>query len=107
VHGRPAVIETTRRLTSHGVSRRCVPAQLLSREAILATRSRPTRQKHDRERARQQKQKDKAIRRQVAKEQPRVQRVAGAEDPDIAGIRPGPQPKPWNEEDLVEEGEEE
>ncbi len=47
------------------------------------------------------------MRRQVAKEQPRVQRVAGAEDPDIAGIRPGPQPKPWNEEDLVEEGEEE
>jgi hypothetical protein len=32
-----------------------------------------------------------------------VTRVAGAEDPDIAGIRPGPQPKPWNEEDLVEE----
>jgi hypothetical protein len=35
-----------------------------------------------------------------------VTRVAGAEDPDIAGIKPGPQPKPWNDEDLVEEAEE-
>jgi len=35
-----------------------------------------------------------------------VARVAGAEDPDIAGIKPGPQPKPWNDEDLVEEVEE-
>jgi hypothetical protein len=35
-----------------------------------------------------------------------VVRVEGAEDPDIAGIKPGPQPKPWNEEDLVEEVEE-
>jgi hypothetical protein len=43
----------------------------------------------------------------MAKEQPRTQRPAGGEDPDIAGIRPGPQPKPWNEEDLVEEAEEE
>jgi hypothetical protein len=101
------------------VSRRFVPAQprassrardahlTFSREAILATRSRPTRQKHDRERARQQKQKDKAARRQVAKEQPRVQRPAGGEDPDIAGIRPGPQPIPWNEEDLPTEESEE
>ncbi len=73
---------------------------------ILATRSRPTRQKHDRERARQQKQKDKAARRLNAKTE-RVTRVSGGEDPDIAGIRPGPQPKPWNDDDLVEEAKDE
>lgn len=36
----------------------------------------------------------------------RVQRPAGGEDPDIAGIVPGPQPKPWEDEDLGENGEE-
>jgi hypothetical protein len=34
-----------------------------------------------------------------------VPRATGSEDPDIAGIQLGPQPKPWNEDDLVE-GEE-
>lgn len=62
-------------------------------------RSRPTRQKHDRERAKRQKQQDKAARRATAKATPRS-RPAGGEDPDIAGIVPGPQPSPWGEEDL-------
>jgi hypothetical protein len=33
-------------------------------------------------------------------------RAAGDEDPDIAGIVPGPQPSPWGDEDE-EEAEEE
>jgi hypothetical protein len=33
--------------------------------------------------------------------------AATGEDPDIAGIIPGPQPKPWNDEDLVPLEEEE
>jgi hypothetical protein len=31
-----------------------------------------------------------------------VPRASGGEDPDIAGIQLGPQPKPWNEDDLVD-----
>jgi hypothetical protein len=27
------------------------------------------------------------------------------EDPDIAGIIPGPQPRPWEDDDLIEEPE--
>src|SRR5262249_34305958 len=73
----------------------------------LATRSRPTRQKHDRERAKQQKQKDKAARRPSAKATPRPSRPSNGEDPDIAGIVPGPQPKPWDDEDAEENEENE
>ncbi len=59
-------------------------------------RSRPTRQKHDRERAKRQKQQDKAARRSAAKTD-RPERPANGEDPDIAGITPGPQPPPWDD----------
>lgn len=69
----------------------------------MAKKSRPTFQKREKEKARQQKQKEKEARRVDAKE-----RRAGApdrlgdEDPDIAGIRPGPQPLP-EEWDYVKE----
>jgi hypothetical protein len=52
-------------------------------------------EKRQKERARQQKRREKEMRRKEAKE-----RKANAptrskeEDPDIAGIRPGPQPLP-------------
>jgi len=69
-------------------------------------KARPTFQKRAKERARQQKQRDKAVRRLEAKQQKAQAgpRGAGEEDPDIAGIRPGPQPLPaqW---DLVPENE--
>lgn len=61
----------------------------------MPKKSRPTFQKREKEKARQQKQRDKQDRRAEAKE-----RRANAplkhegEDPDIAGIRPGPQPLP-------------
>lgn len=61
----------------------------------MAKKSRPTFQKREKEKARQQKQKDKEARRADAKERrgnPSM-RIEG-EDPDIAGIRPGPQPLP-------------
>ena len=62
----------------------------------MANKSRPTFQKRAKERARQQKQRDKAMRRLEAKhEKAQTEpRRAGEEDPDIAGIRPGPQPLP-------------
>lgn len=62
----------------------------------MAKKSKPTFQKREKEKARQQKNKDKEARRLEAKERSRanVGRSLGGEDPDIAGIRPGPQPLP-------------
>jgi hypothetical protein len=61
----------------------------------MAHRPRPSAQKLEKERARQEKQKDKEVRRMEAKKSraDTVSNPAG-EDPDIAGIRPGPQPLP-------------
>jgi hypothetical protein len=60
----------------------------------VANTGHPTQQKRNRERARQEKQKEKTARRLAAK----ARRASAAprppgEDPDIAGIRPGPQPR--------------
>jgi hypothetical protein len=61
----------------------------------LAKKSRPTFQKREKEKARQQKQKDKEARRVDTKERRAdAPDRHGDEDPDIAGIRPGPQPLP-------------
>jgi hypothetical protein len=60
-------------------------------------KSRPTQHKRARERAKQEKQQQKAARRQEAKvRKPSGPNDAG-EDPDIAGIVPGPQASPWAE----------
>ena len=60
----------------------------------MANRSRPSQQKRHKERARQEKQKMKAERRQEAKviRSSSGPRQHGDVDPDIAGIIPGPQP---------------
>jgi len=65
----------------------------------VANRTRPTLEKRAKERARQEKRKQKDERRATAK----VQRAAntrqdGTVDPDIAGIVPGPQPSPWGDD---------
>jgi hypothetical protein len=58
-------------------------------------RSRPTQLKHQRERALAERRKDKAAKRQEAKaRKASTPARTGDEDPDIAGIRPGPQPLP-------------
>ena len=63
-------------------------------------KSRPTQNKRARERARQEKQQQKQARRQEAKSRKSsVSPAAGGEDPDIAGIIPGPQPNPRGDED--------
>ena len=72
----------------------------------MASRPKVTQQKRARERARQERQQEKVRRREEAK----VRRAStpghtGDEDPDIAGIIPGPQPSPWGDE-LVDEDEE-
>jgi hypothetical protein len=72
----------------------------------MANKARPTFQKRQKERARQQKQQDKALRRLAAKQQKAQAGPQGksAADRDLVGIRPGPQPLPpqW---DLVRETE--
>jgi hypothetical protein len=68
--------------------------------------ARPTSQKRAKEKARMDRQKEKEkkraeIRERKANAPPR----SGDEDPDIAGIRPGPQPIPdWLREDEGDEG---
>lgn len=66
----------------------------------MANRTRPTLEKRAKERARQERRKLKDERRASAKAQRAANpRHEGAEDPDIAGIRPGPQPSPWGDEE--------
>ena len=61
----------------------------------MAKKSRPTFQKREKEKARVQKQKEKETRRVESKERRADQPdTFDGEDPDIAGIRPGPQPLP-------------
>jgi hypothetical protein len=63
-------------------------------------KSRPTQNKRARERARQEKQQQKTARRLEQKSQRTSKSTANdGEDPDIAGIVPGPQPNPWGDED--------
>jgi len=61
----------------------------------MARRSRPSFMKRQKEMARQQKQNDKRARRLEDRDAPVADAIqTGGEDPDIAGIRPGPQPPP-------------
>ena len=67
----------------------------------MANRTRPTLEKRAKERARQEKRKQKEERRASAKAQRSTSpRPDGGEDPDIAGIVPGPQANPWGDEEL-------
>ena len=71
----------------------------------MANRTKVTQQKRARERAKQERQQEKVRRREEAKSRRTTTvRTAEGEDPDIAGIIPGPQPSPWGdeEEDLPE-----
>jgi hypothetical protein len=65
----------------------------------MAKKSRTTFKKRQKEMARQQRQKDKMARRVERKERSaEMPPVVEGEDPQIAGIQPGPQPLPdeWN-----------
>jgi hypothetical protein len=65
----------------------------------MAKKSKQTFQKREKEKARVLKRKDKEARRLESKAlKANVTTVIRDEDPDIAGIRPGPQPLPeqWN-----------
>jgi hypothetical protein len=61
----------------------------------MAQRSKATFQKREREKEKQQKQRDKEARRVEARKIKAEREPGnGHEDPDIAGIKPGPQPLP-------------
>ena len=70
----------------------------------MANRTKVTQQKRARERAKQERMQEKNRRREEAKSRKanEPQLAGGDEDPDIAGIIPGPQPSPWDDADLVE-----
>jgi hypothetical protein len=73
----------------------------------MANRTKVTQQKRARERAKQERQQEKTRRREEAKvRRANTPRQESDEDPDIAGIVPGPQPSPWGEE-LADTDEEE
>ena len=65
----------------------------------VANRTRPTLEKRAKERARQEKRKLKDERRAAAKaHRASSPKRDGEEDPDIAGITPGPQASPWEDD---------
>ncbi|OGP51963.1 MAG: hypothetical protein A2Y79_11840 [Deltaproteobacteria bacterium RBG_13_43_22] len=70
----------------------------------MANKSKATFRKMEKEKARQQKQRDKEARRLQSKT---LNTASGPktsdEDPDIAGIRPGPQPLPEQWDDVEKE----
>jgi hypothetical protein len=73
----------------------------------LANHPKVSAQKRARERARQERQKEKAARREDARDRKTVTpRGPGGEDPDIAGIVPGPQASPWGDDEPWGEDEE-
>jgi len=64
-------------------------------------KSRPTQNKRARERARQERRQEKEARRADKARQAPKPVAQDGEDPDIAGIIPGPQPSPWGDDDLA------
>jgi hypothetical protein len=66
----------------------------------MATRGRATFAKRQKEIARQERAREKLARRLERKEAKAKEERTAEEDPDIAGIVPGPQPLPY---DLIEE----
>lgn len=54
----------------------------------------PSFKKREKERARQERQREKAAKRQQRRNDKPNRAGVGGEDPDIAGIVPGPQPTP-------------
>ncbi|MGH9319653.1 MAG: hypothetical protein ACRD3V_07160 [Vicinamibacteria bacterium] len=71
----------------------------------MANRSRQTFLKRQKERARQEKQRLKAEKRAQRKVDRDSTDGAVGEDPDIAGIVPGPQPLAWDVVDVLTEDE--
>jgi len=61
----------------------------------MVNRARPTHNKRERERAKQDPQEKAARRAEAKARRASTPRRQPGEDPDLAGIVPGPQPSPW------------
>jgi hypothetical protein len=70
-------------------------------KGATVAKAKPSQQKRARERARQERQKEKEQRRLESKARKAASgpRQVGDEDPDIAGIVPGPQKPLWEDEE--------
>ena len=72
---------------------------IITTEGVLAGgKNRPSISKKQKERKRQERKQaktDRLARRKSLKE--RSAPIGGSEDPDLAGIVPGPQPLPWEQ----------
>lgn len=64
----------------------------------MANRTRPTLEKRAKERVRQEKRKQKDERSQRQVQRSGSPGQDGADDPDVAGIVPGPQPSPLGDD---------
>lgn len=62
-------------------------------------RARPSLQKRQREKAKREKQQEKLARRAEIKTH-KPESAGDGSDPDLAGIVPGPQAKPWDDEPI-------
>ncbi len=67
----------------------------------MASRSRPTQAKRAREKALIEKRQMKYARRAESKDTKSTRTSADGEDPDLAGIVPGPQPHPFLTDDEL------
>jgi hypothetical protein len=65
----------------------------------MAGNTRPSVNKRLREANKKEKQAAKAERRAQRAEEKKNKPLAGSDDPDLAGIVPGPQPLPWDDEE--------
>lgn len=75
----------------------------------MASKSRPTQLKRQRERAQAERRTQKDLKRQEAKARRDAAgpRASGDEDPDLAGIVPGPQPHPFLDDEEVNASQDE
>lgn len=73
----------------------------------MSNRSRQTFLKRQKELARQERQRHKSEKRAQRRAEKEKPQMLGGEDPDIAGIVPGPQPLPWEFQEMEEEAAEE
>lgn len=71
----------------------------------MSNRSRQTFLKRQKELARQERQRNKSEKRAQRRAEKGKPQLASGEDPDIAGIVPGPQPMPWEFVGVMEEEE--
>ena len=69
----------------------------------MSNRSRQTFLKRQKELARQERQRNKSEKRAQRRADKEKPQLLGGEDPDIAGIVPGPQPLPWELGDEMDE----